>query len=95
MRGHMLLRWRPRSPACCAVIINAGAYTHTSVALRDALLSIECPFIELHVRRRAAPASGLVLTALPQISNTHAREEFRHKSYLCDKASAVILGFGT
>ncbi|PWN96550.1 catabolic 3-dehydroquinase [Tilletiopsis washingtonensis] len=60
-----------------AVIINAGAYTHTSVALRDALLSIECPFIELH------------------ISNTHAREEFRHKSYLCDKASAVILGFGT
>ncbi|PWN38626.1 catabolic 3-dehydroquinase [Ceraceosorus guamensis] len=60
-----------------AIVINAGAWTHTSVAIRDALLGIDCPFIELH------------------ISNTHARESFRHHSYLSDKASAVILGMGT
>ncbi|CEH13414.1 catabolic 3-dehydroquinase [Ceraceosorus bombacis] len=60
-----------------AIVINAGAWTHTSVAIRDALLGIDCPFVELH------------------ISNTHARESFRHHSYLSDKASAVILGMGT
>lgn len=60
-----------------AVIINAGAYTHTSVAIRDALLGTEIPFIEVH------------------ISNVHAREAFRHHSYLADKAVAVICGLGT
>ncbi|KAH6669705.1 catabolic 3-dehydroquinase [Plectosphaerella plurivora] len=60
-----------------AVVINAGAYTHTSVAIRDALLGIEVPFIEIHV------------------SNVHAREPFRHHSYLSDKAVAVICGMGT
>jgi 3-dehydroquinate dehydratase II len=60
-----------------AIVINAGAYTHTSVALRDALSGVNIPFIEVH------------------ISNVHAREEFRHKSYLCDKAVAVICGMGT
>lgn len=60
-----------------AVIINAGAYTHTSVAIRDALLGTELPFIEVH------------------ISNVHARESFRHHSYLSDKAVAVICGLGT
>ncbi|KAK3192317.1 Catabolic 3-dehydroquinase 2 [Lecanicillium sp. MT-2017a] len=59
-----------------AVIINAGAYTHTSVAIRDALLAVEIPFIELHV------------------TNVHAREVFRHHSYLSDKAEAVICGLG-
>jgi 3-dehydroquinate dehydratase-2 len=59
-----------------AIIINAGAYTHTSVAIRDALLSVEIPFIEVHV------------------SNVHARESFRHHSYLADKAVAVIAGMG-
>jgi 3-dehydroquinate dehydratase-2 len=57
--------------------INAAAYTHTSVALRDAITGINVPFVEVH------------------ISNVHKREEFRHKSFLSDKAVAVICGLGT
>ena len=58
------------------IVLNAGAYTHTSVAIRDALANIAAPFIEVH------------------ISNVHAREAFRHQSYLSDKAAAVIVGCG-
>ncbi|MEM9438127.1 MAG: type II 3-dehydroquinate dehydratase [Pseudomonadota bacterium] len=58
------------------LIINAGAYTHTSVALMDAVLSIELPTIEVH------------------LSNTQAREEFRHQSYLARAATGTIAGFG-
>lgn len=59
-----------------AIVINAGAYTHTSVAIRDALAGVDIPFVEIH------------------ISNVHTREAFRHHSYLCDKAEAVICGLG-
>ena len=59
------------------IIINAGAYTHTSVAIRDALAGVAIPFVEVH------------------ISNVHAREAFRHHSYLSDKATGVIVGLGT
>ena len=58
------------------IIINPAAYTHTSVALRDALLSVAIPFIEIH------------------LSNTHAREQFRHHSYFSDIAVGVITGLG-
>ncbi|EJH57567.1 3-dehydroquinate dehydratase, type II [Vibrio cholerae HC-61A2] len=58
------------------IIINPAAFTHTSVALRDALLGVAIPFIEVH------------------LSNVHAREPFRHHSYLSDKAQGVICGLG-
>ncbi|GAA3662987.1 type II 3-dehydroquinate dehydratase [Microbacterium marinilacus] len=61
---------------CDGIVINPGAFTHTSVALRDALTGVGLPFVEVH------------------ISNVHAREPFRHHSYLSDVASAVIVGAG-
>lgn len=58
------------------VIINAGALTHTSIALRDACAELRAELIEVH------------------ISNVHAREEFRHHSYLSAVATGVIVGLG-
>ena len=58
------------------VILNAGALTHTSIALRDACAELRAPLIEVH------------------ISNVHAREEFRHHSYLSGVATGVIVGLG-
>ncbi len=58
------------------ILINPAAFTHTSIALRDALLGVAIPFIEIH------------------LSNTHARESFRHHSYLSDIAEGIIIGLG-
>lgn len=58
------------------IILNAGAYTHTSVAIGDAVKSIATPVIEVH------------------ISNTFARETFRHQSYIAPNAKGIIIGFG-
>lgn len=58
------------------IILNAGAYSHTSIALHDAIKAITTPVIEVH------------------ISNTFARETFRHKSFISPVAKGIILGFG-
>lgn len=65
-----------RTDGTAFILINPAAFTHTSVALRDALAGVAIPFIEIH------------------ISNVHAREAFRHHSYLSDIAVGVIAGLG-
>jgi 3-dehydroquinate dehydratase-2 len=58
------------------IIINPAAYTHTSVALRDALAAVRVPFVEVH------------------LSNVHAREPFRARSYFSDLAVGIVSGMG-
>jgi 3-dehydroquinate dehydratase-2 len=58
------------------IVVNPAAYTHTSVALRDAFLAVGIPFVEVH------------------LSNIHAREPFRHRSFLTDVAVGNVTGFG-
>ena len=65
-----------REDGTAFALVNPAAFTHTSVALRDALAAVALPFIEVH------------------LSNPHAREPFRHKSYFSDLAKAVISGCG-
>lgn len=58
------------------IILNAGAYTHTSVGIADAVKAISTPVVEVH------------------ISNTYARESFRHQSYIAPVAKGLVIGFG-
>ncbi|WP_149864590.1 type II 3-dehydroquinate dehydratase [Pacificimonas flava] len=75
--GH-LIDWlhEARADAARAVILNAGAFTHTSIALYDAIKAVELPVIEVH------------------LSNPHAREPFRRRSYIAPVAKGVIAGLG-
>ena len=58
------------------IVLNAAAYTHTSIGIGDAVKAVSTPVVEVH------------------ISNTHKREQFRHRSYISPNAKGVILGFG-
>jgi 3-dehydroquinate dehydratase-2 len=76
-----LIDWLHEAGALAAgsvagVVLNAGAYTHTSVALHDAIKAIFPPVIEVH------------------LSNVHAREPFRHHSYLSPACAGIVVGFG-
>jgi 3-dehydroquinate dehydratase II len=75
--GH-LVDWIQEASAenARAVILNAGAYTHTSVAIHDAIKGVAVPVIEVH------------------LSNPHARETFRHRSFVAKAARGTIAGFG-
>ncbi len=74
--GELVDRIQEAASRASAIIINAGAYTHTSVAVRDALVASGLPVIEVH------------------LSNLHAREDFRHRSFIADVAIGQIVGFG-
>jgi 3-dehydroquinate dehydratase-2 len=75
---HELIGWIHEARTRAAgIVLNPAAFSHTSVAILDALKSCTCPIIEVH------------------ISNIHAREPFRHHSYVSAIASGVIVGFGT
>ncbi|WP_442753404.1 type II 3-dehydroquinate dehydratase [Methylocystis sp. JAN1] len=72
-----LVTWiQEAGEAGAPVILNAGAYTHTSIAIHDAMKGAKAEVIEVH------------------LSNVHARESFRHRSYISPAARGVILGFG-
>lgn len=72
-----MLGWlHAAADAGAAVVLNAGAWTHTSIALRDACAQLTAPLVEVH------------------LTNIHAREEFRHHSYVSAVATAVIAGMG-
>jgi 3-dehydroquinate dehydratase-2 len=66
-----------REGRLAGVVFNAGAYTHTSIALHDAIKGTGVPVIEVH------------------ISNVHARESYRHHSWLSPVAAGIVVGFGT
>ena len=74
---HEMLHWlHEAADDGCAVILNPGGWTHTSVAVRDACAGLTGPLVELH------------------ISNVHAREDFRRRSYVSPVATAVVAGMG-
>ncbi|WP_026918487.1 type II 3-dehydroquinate dehydratase [Gordonia shandongensis] len=74
--GEMIDAIHAARGAVCGIVINPGGWTHTSVALADALVVPEVPVLEVH------------------ISNVHAREPFRHHSYVSPIAAGVIAGCG-
>jgi 3-dehydroquinate dehydratase II len=65
-----------RAEKAAGLVLNPAGFTTTSIAILDALMTLEAPVIEIH------------------ISNIHAREEFRHNSYVSKVAHAIVCGFG-
>ena len=76
LEGELINRIQEVGFSSDGILRNAGAYTHTSVAIGDAIKSIDSPVLEIH------------------ISNTFAREDFRHTSFITPVAKGLIIGFG-
>jgi 3-dehydroquinate dehydratase-2 len=76
IEGELIDRIQNEGFSCDGILLNAAAYTHTSVGIGDAIKAIVTPVIEIH------------------ISNTFAREDFRHKSFITPVAKGIIIGFG-
>jgi 3-dehydroquinate dehydratase-2 len=76
VEGELINKLQDSGFSYDGIVLNAAAYTHTSIGIGDAVKAITTPVIEVH------------------ISNTFAREEFRHQSYISPSAKGVILGFG-
>lgn len=76
IEGELIDKLQQANGVYDGVVLNAAAYTHTSVGIGDAVKAIKVPVVEVH------------------ISNTHSREEFRHRSFIAPNAKGVILGFG-
>ena len=74
--GELIDAIHAASADCVGIVINPGAYSHTSVAIADALSAVGLPVVEVH------------------LSNIHAREEFRHHSYVSAVADVVVAGAG-
>ncbi|MCB0531061.1 MAG: type II 3-dehydroquinate dehydratase [Lewinellaceae bacterium] len=74
--GAILDHLHNAGTAADGIVLNAGAYSHTSIAIADAVAAIQTPVVEVH------------------ISNVHARETFRHHSYLSAKCVGSIVGLG-
>lgn len=74
--GELVDKIQEARDSADGVLINPGAYTHTSIAMRDGFASVLVPFVEVH------------------LSNVHAREEFRRRSYFSDLALGTVVGFG-
>ncbi|SDR62835.1 3-dehydroquinate dehydratase [Rhizobiales bacterium GAS191] len=74
--GELVSQIQAAGRAKAGIVLNAGAYTHTSVALHDAIRGVDALVIEVH------------------LTNVHARESFRHHSYISPVAKGVIAGLG-
>jgi 3-dehydroquinate dehydratase-2 len=76
IEGEIISKLQETGFSYDGIVLNAGAYTHTSIGIGDAVKAITTPVVEVH------------------ISNTFARESFRHQSYISPSAKGVIIGFG-
>lgn len=76
IEGEIISKLQETGFSYDGIVLNAGAYTHTSIGIGDAIKAITTPVVEVH------------------ISNTFARESFRHQSYISPNAKGIIIGFG-
>ena len=76
IEGELIDKIQEVGFSCDGIILNAAAYTHTSIGIGDAVKAITAPVIEVH------------------ISNTFAREDFRHHSFISAHAKGIVIGFG-